>query len=84
MTLYDVAGVLGALGILLAFAGVQAKRLDPYRPPALLLNLFGAALVMVSLIQDWNLATFLLEIAWIAVALQGLVAYALKGRRGAR
>lgn len=80
MSLYDVAGLLGALGILLAYGGVQMKRLDPHRPPALLLNLAGAGLVLLSLVEDFNLAACLLEIAWIAIALQGLAAYALKRR----
>lgn len=80
MSLFDIAGLLGALGILLAYAGVQTRKLDPHRPPALLLNLTGASLVLVSLIEDFNLAALLLEIAWIGIALQGLAALALKRR----
>ncbi len=80
MSLFDLAGLLGAFGILAAYAGVQLKRLDPHRPPALLLNLVGASLVLVSLIEDFNLAALLLEIAWIAIALQGLAALALRRR----
>ncbi|MDP8916468.1 MAG: hypothetical protein M3M95_04555 [Pseudomonadota bacterium] len=80
MSLFDFAGLLGAFGILAAYAGVQLKRLDPHRPPALLLNLVGASLVLVSLIEDFNLAALLLEIAWIAIALQGLAALALRRR----
>ena len=84
MSLFDIAGLLGALGILLAYAGVQMSKLDPHRPPALLLNLVGASLVLVSLIEDFNMAALLLEIAWIAVALQGLAALALKRRSSPR
>ena len=80
MSLYDLAGVLGAFGILAAYAGVQLKRLDPHRPPALLLNLVGATLVLVSLMEDWNLAAFILEVAWIAIALQGLGVLLLRRR----
>ena len=84
MSLFDIAGLLGALGILLAYAGVQMKKLDPHRPPALLLNLTGASLVLISLIEDFNMAALLLEIAWIAIALQGLAAFAMKRRTAAK
>ena len=80
MSLYDLAGVMGAFGILAAYAGVQLKRLDPHRPAALLLNLAGATLVLVSLIEDYNLAAFILEVAWIAIALHGLSALVFRRR----
>ena len=72
MSAYDVAGLLGAALILTAFAGVQTRRLDPHRPPALLLNLTGPSLVLVSLVENFNAAALVLQIAWIAVALHGL------------
>ena len=80
MNIYDLFGAVGAVAILAAFAGVQTNRLSPHRPTALLLNLVGASLVMVSLIGYWNLATFLLEVAWIAVALYGRAKLALHKR----
>jgi hypothetical protein len=83
VSLYDIAGLLGALGILLAYAGVQMKKLDPHRPPALLLNLTGASLVLISLIEDFNMAALLLEIAWIIIAVHGLVMFAIKRRSSA-
>jgi hypothetical protein len=70
--LADAAGLLGAGLILAAFALVQAKRLDPHKASALLMNLLGAGLVMASLTQRFNLAAFLLEAAWALVALWGL------------
>lgn len=73
MTLADGAGLLGAALILLAYALVQARRLDPHRAPALVMNLLGPGLVMASLAQRFNLAAFLLEAAWALVALWGLV-----------
>ena len=71
MSLFDIAGILGAAGILAAYAGVQMKKLDPHQFPALALNFSGASLVLVSLYEDFNLAALLLEIAWIAIALHG-------------
>jgi hypothetical protein len=82
VTRADVAGLFGAALILLAFALVQARRLDPHRAPALLLNLAGPGLVMASLVTRFNLAAFLLEAAWALVALWGLGRLAMERLRG--
>jgi hypothetical protein len=80
----DVAGLPGAALILLAYAGVQANRLDPHRPTALVMNLAGAGLVMASLLVRFNLAAFLLEAAWAVVALAGLLRLLLKRMQARR
>jgi hypothetical protein len=76
----DAAGVAGVVLILLAYAAAQAGRLDPRRAPALVMNLTGSCLVIVSLLRAFNLPAFLVEAAWAAIALMGLVRLAL--RRG--
>lgn len=76
----DIAGVGGVLLILVAYALTQLERLDPLRAPALLMNLAGACLVMVSLSHDFNLAAFLMEASWAAVALFGLARLGLRRR----
>jgi hypothetical protein len=81
MSLGDVAGLVGAGLMLASYAGVQAGRLDPHRPRALLMNLAGAGLVLASLVETFNLASFLLEAAWGLIALAGLVRW-LTRRRG--
>ena len=78
MSLFDAAGVAGVVMILVAYAGATSGKLDPKRPKALLLNLFGAGLILLSLVYDFNLSAFLMEAAWAAVAAVGLVRYALK------
>lgn len=78
MTLPDAAGVVGVVLILVAYAGATTGRLDPKRAPALLLNLVGASLILLSLAYDFNLSAALMEGAWALVALTGLVRLALK------
>jgi hypothetical protein len=81
VTLWDGAGLLGVIAILVAYAGAQMRRLDPVKAPALLLNLVGAALILVSLVHDFNLSAFLMEAAWAVVAIYGLARLALERRR---
>jgi hypothetical protein len=54
--------------------------MDPRHAPALLLNLVGAGLILLSLAFRFNLSAFLMEAAWALVALYGL-ARLLIGRR---
>ena len=72
MTPPDALGVVGVLCILIAYAGATAKKLDPAQAPALLLNLTGALLILVSLYFDFNLSAVLMEGAWALVAVYGL------------
>ncbi len=78
MTLPDAAGVAGVVMILVAYAGATTGRLDPKRPIALVLNLAGASLILLSLAYDFNLSAVLMEGAWALVALIGPVRLALK------
>jgi hypothetical protein len=76
----DFAGVAGVVIMLAAYAGAQMHRLDPAKATSLTMNLGGACLVMLSLTHDFNLAAFLMEAAWAAVAFFGLVRVAMKRR----
>jgi hypothetical protein len=78
VTLPDAAGVAGVVMILVAYAGATTGRLDPKRAMALVLNLVGASLILLSLAYDFNLSAVLMEGAWALVALIGLVRLALK------
>ncbi len=80
MTLPDAVGVFGVLLILVAYAGATNGRLDPKRAPALLLNLVGALLILLSLAYDFNLSAVLMEGAWALVAIVGLARIALARR----
>ncbi len=81
MTLPDLVGVVGVLCILIAYAGATSGRLDARRAPALLLNLTGALLILVSLCFDFNLSAVLMEGAWALVAVYGLVQLVLGRNR---
>ncbi len=70
---YDWVGLLGTGMILGAFALLQAGRLSGTGLVYQLLNLFGAAGVLASLLGTFNLSVFLLEAAWVAVSAYGIV-----------
>jgi len=77
---FDLAGLIGVALVLAAYAAAQLHRLDPTRPPALVANLVGACLILLSLSRAFNLSAAIVEGAWALIALFGLVK-ALIGRR---
>lgn len=78
---HDYAGLAGVAMVLLAFLGLQAGRLRGDGILYQLLNLFGAALVLVSLVRAFNLSAFVIQVAWIAISLYGIVR-GIRSRRG--
>jgi paired small multidrug resistance pump len=79
---YDWIGVAGTLMVLGAFFGLQSGRLAGNGIVYQLLNLLGAAGVLVSLVGEFNLSVFLLEVAWVSISAYGIVR-SLRGRRHA-
>jgi hypothetical protein len=74
----DVIGIIGSVIFIIAFTYANmAKSMDKLLFNSL--NLIGAILLLVSLSVHFNLAAVVLEVAWAAIALFGLVT-ALRAR----
>ena len=76
---YDWIGMLGTLMVLGAFFLLQAGKIHGNRLAFQLLNLVGAACVLVSLWGKFNLSVFVLELAWVAISAYGIVRTLRKG-----
>jgi len=60
---------------------VQAEKLDPHGPPALLMNLVGAILIIISLVHDFNLPAFVLESVWGLISAYGLAKWLIRRKK---
>lgn len=80
LTLLDAIGLIGVGLLLVAYGLTVVGRLDPLRPAALLLNLFGAFGILVSLLGAFNVSTLVIEAAWALIALGGLARWLVKRR----
>ena len=72
LTHYDILGIIGVVIILFAYLALQIERLSAQDWRYSALNGVGALLILISLIHSFNLPSFIIEIAWLAISLFGL------------
>jgi len=77
---FDALGIAGVGLIVAAYLLLQTDRLHACDRRYSLANAVGAALVLVSLVHDFNLPAFLIEAFWLAISIYGL----LRPRKQAR
>lgn len=72
VTLPDIIGLIGVGLILVTFAGLTLEKIDPKGWRYSAGNGLGAILILISLYYDFNLPSFIIEIAWLAISGFGL------------
>ncbi|WP_404344139.1 hypothetical protein [Pseudoalteromonas mariniglutinosa] len=73
--LFDIVGMTGTFLVVGAFFLLQLDRLSPTGLGYNVMNLSGAILLLISLCYNFNLASFVIEIFWIAASVIGLYKY---------
>jgi hypothetical protein len=75
---FDFAGSLGVFIIILTYVLLQAGKIRSETLQYSLLNAFGASLIIVSLIYDFNFPAFIVEFFWLLISLFGIGKYFLR------
>lgn len=70
-SLSDTIGIIGVSFILTAYFLINTNRTSATSVKYLSLNFVGAWLILFSLFFHWNLASVLIEFAWINISLIG-------------
>ncbi len=65
-------GLFGAFLLLLAFFLLSTNRISSHSLKYQIYNLLAASLILYSLLFDFNLSAFVIEIAWIIISLMGI------------
>lgn len=68
----DIVGMFGVVIILLAYYLLNFDRIHSSSISYLLMNLIGAFCILFSLLYTWNLASVIIETAWIIISLIGI------------
>lgn len=69
---FNITGLIGVGLILVAYFLLQVGKLEQRDERYSWLNLIGALMIVVSLLKNWNLPSFVIEIFWIAISIYGL------------
>lgn len=73
--LANIIGMLGTALVVGTYFLLQMNKLDPKGFAFNFWNLVGAVLLLISLLVHFNLASFVIELFWIAASLVGLYNY---------
>lgn len=68
----DPVGLIGVILLLIAYLFLSTGRWLSDSITYQVNNLLGALLILYSLCFHWNLSSFVIEIAWVAISLIGL------------
>jgi len=74
-SVYDIIGNLGVILIVGSYLLLQINRITSTSLSYSIMNLLGASFVLLSLIQNFNLSAFIIELFWIGISLIGIVNY---------
>lgn len=71
----DIIGLAGTSLVVAAYLLLQLEKLDAKGLAFNVMNLSGAILLLISLSINFNLASFVIELFWIATSCIGLYRY---------
>lgn len=69
---HDIVGTAGVMLALLAYLLLQLGRMQSNSVTFSATNAAGAGLIILSLLQSFNLAAFIIEFCWLLISLYGL------------
>jgi len=73
INIFVFLGIMGVGLIIIAYFLLQINRLSSQSLMFSLLNFFGSFLILLSLFDEWNLPSFIIEIFWMLISLIGIV-----------
>jgi len=82
-TWYDFLGNVGVFLLLVAYLLLQLNKINSNQISYSLMNAVGAALILVSLVFEFNLSAFAIEFFWLLISLVGIVDYYRRKKRNA-
>ena len=74
-SLYDFIGNLGVFFIIISYLLLQLNKIKSDDIKYSVMNLVGAALVIIFLIENFNMSAFVIEAFWVGISLVGILKF---------
>ena len=74
-SLSDFVGNVGVFLIIISYLLLQLNKINSDNIKYSLMNLVGAALVIISLIENFNMSAFVIEVFWVGISMVGILKY---------
>ena len=71
----DIIGLVGVCLVVYSYFLIQTEKISVNDLKYSLYNLVGSFLIILTLIWNFNLSSFLIEIFWFGISVLGLVRY---------
>ena len=71
----EILGMIGSLVLIISYSLLQLGKLKTDQLNYALFNAIGAGLILISLLNQFNLAAFIIEIFWLLISLLGIIRY---------
>jgi hypothetical protein len=73
--LLDLIGNIGVVVLIIAYLMLQLDKLSSNGLAYSLLNAIGAACIVISLLGNFNLSAFIIEVFWVLISFVGIYRY---------
>jgi hypothetical protein len=77
-SVYDFLGNVGVFLIIISYLLLQLNKLESKDIKYSAMNFLGASLVIVSLIENFNMSALVIEVFWVGISIFGIVKYFYK------
>jgi len=74
-SLLDLVGNVGVIVLMIAYLMLQLNKLRSDGLAYSLANAVGASLIVVSLLVNFNLSAFIMEVFWVLISFVGIYRY---------
>jgi hypothetical protein len=74
-SLFDLIGNIGVVVLMIAYLLLQLNKLSSSGLAYSLWNAIGASLIIISLLVNFNLSAFVMEVFWVLISLVGIYRY---------